>query len=138
MTNDIFVFILQNRLIQTSQTGGQQCSDTSPFCIPCSHLYLIFAGKAGGAYWSGATKGTQVTHSYIGKHSSSLQNNKNYCCIMFLYKFFGLILKTLYGHKLFLTAISYSVFNGQSLPLLFHICTKARAYPCKAFCRIPI
>jgi hypothetical protein len=26
---------LQNRLIQTSQTGGQQYNDTSPFSIPC-------------------------------------------------------------------------------------------------------
>jgi hypothetical protein len=25
---------LQNRLIQTSKTGGQQYSDTSPFSIP--------------------------------------------------------------------------------------------------------
>jgi hypothetical protein len=30
----IFVFYLQNRLIQTSQTGGQQYSNTSPFSIP--------------------------------------------------------------------------------------------------------
>jgi len=30
----IFVFILQNRLIQTSQTGGQWYNDTSPFSIP--------------------------------------------------------------------------------------------------------
>jgi hypothetical protein len=30
----IFVFYLQNRLIQTSQTGGQQYSDTPPFSIP--------------------------------------------------------------------------------------------------------
>ncbi len=29
-----FMFYLQNRLIQTSQTGGQQYSDTSPFSIP--------------------------------------------------------------------------------------------------------
>jgi hypothetical protein len=35
MTNDNFCFYLQNRLIQTSQTGGQQYSDTSPFSIPC-------------------------------------------------------------------------------------------------------
>ncbi len=27
---------LQNRLIQTSQMGGQRYSDTSPFSIPCS------------------------------------------------------------------------------------------------------
>jgi hypothetical protein len=30
----IFVFYLQNRLFQTSLTGGQQYSDTSPFIIP--------------------------------------------------------------------------------------------------------
>jgi hypothetical protein len=35
MTTDNFCFYLQNRLIQTSQTGGQQYSDTSPFSIPC-------------------------------------------------------------------------------------------------------
>jgi hypothetical protein len=33
MTTDIFCFYLQNRLIQTSRTGGQQYSDTSPFSI---------------------------------------------------------------------------------------------------------
>ncbi len=35
MTTDIFCFYLKNRLIQTSQTGGQWYSDTSPFSIPC-------------------------------------------------------------------------------------------------------
>jgi len=35
MTSDNFCFYLKNRLIQTSQTGGQQYSDTSPFSIPC-------------------------------------------------------------------------------------------------------
>jgi len=34
MTSDNFCFYLQNRLIQTSQTGGQQYSDTFPFSIP--------------------------------------------------------------------------------------------------------
>jgi hypothetical protein len=34
MTTDIACFYLQNRQIQTSQTGGQWCSDTSPFSIP--------------------------------------------------------------------------------------------------------
>jgi hypothetical protein len=38
MTSDNFCFYLQNRLIQTSQTGGQQYSDTSPFSIPCSQI----------------------------------------------------------------------------------------------------
>ncbi len=34
MTTDNFCFYLKIRLIQTSQTGGQQYSDTSPFSIP--------------------------------------------------------------------------------------------------------
>ncbi len=40
MTTEIFCFYLQNRLIQTSQTGGQQYSDTSPFSIPCSKVFI--------------------------------------------------------------------------------------------------
>ncbi len=38
MTTDNFCFYLQNRLIQTSQTGGQRYSDTSPFSIPWTDL----------------------------------------------------------------------------------------------------
>jgi hypothetical protein len=40
MTIDNFCFYLQNRLIQTSQTGGQQYSDTSPFSIPGAPHHL--------------------------------------------------------------------------------------------------
>jgi hypothetical protein len=40
MTTDNFSFNLQNRLIQTSQTGGQWYSDASPFSIPWfTHTY---------------------------------------------------------------------------------------------------
>jgi hypothetical protein len=39
MTTDNFCFYLQNRLIQTSQTGGQRYSETSPFSIPCFNLF---------------------------------------------------------------------------------------------------
>ncbi len=42
MTTDDFCFYLQNRLIQTSQTGGQWYSDTSPFSIPWSNLRSIY------------------------------------------------------------------------------------------------
>jgi len=35
MTADNFCLYLQNRLFQTSQTGGQWYSDTSPVSIPC-------------------------------------------------------------------------------------------------------
>jgi hypothetical protein len=38
MATDNFCFCLQNRLIQTSQTGGQWYSDTSPFSIPGQHI----------------------------------------------------------------------------------------------------
>jgi hypothetical protein len=34
MTKNNLCFYFQNQLIQTSQTGGQQYSDTSPFRIP--------------------------------------------------------------------------------------------------------
>ncbi len=34
LNTDSFCFYLQNRLIQTSQTGGQQYSGTSPYSIP--------------------------------------------------------------------------------------------------------
>jgi hypothetical protein len=34
MTTEYFSFYLQNRLIQTSKTGGQWYSYTSPFSIP--------------------------------------------------------------------------------------------------------
>jgi hypothetical protein len=41
MSTDNFCFYLQNRLIQTSNTGGQQYSDTSPFSIPWGKLSTI-------------------------------------------------------------------------------------------------
>jgi len=44
MTTDNFCFYLQNRLIQTSQTGGQWYNDTSPFSIPAlyyKHVTIV-------------------------------------------------------------------------------------------------
>ncbi len=38
MTTNNFCFYLQNRLIQTSQTGGQWYSDTYPFSVPWIEL----------------------------------------------------------------------------------------------------
>ncbi len=38
---DNFCFYLQNRLIQTGQTGGQWYSDTSTFSIPCRHVHVV-------------------------------------------------------------------------------------------------
>jgi hypothetical protein len=36
-----FLFLFENRLIQTIQTGGQWYSDTSPFSIPCSDGHKV-------------------------------------------------------------------------------------------------
>ncbi len=58
MGTDNFCLYLQNRLILTSQTGGQWYSDTSPFSIPWRERprkrdyerereYLFFKGMAG-------------------------------------------------------------------------------------------
>jgi hypothetical protein len=40
VTTNNFCFYIKNRLIQTSQTGGQQYSDTFPFSIPWYRLHL--------------------------------------------------------------------------------------------------
>jgi hypothetical protein len=37
MTTDNICYYLQNRIIQTSQTGGQQYSDTSPPLVFSDH-----------------------------------------------------------------------------------------------------
>jgi hypothetical protein len=63
MTTGIFCFYSQNRLIQTSQTGGQQYSDTSPLIFPAPSIihYLldmsenILPGKNALAYFAGAS-----------------------------------------------------------------------------------
>jgi hypothetical protein len=41
MTTDNFCFYFQNRLIRTSQTGGQWYSDTSPISIPWVNTTLL-------------------------------------------------------------------------------------------------
>ncbi len=47
MTTDSFCFYLQNRPIQTSQTGGTRYSDTSPFSIPWFRYSLQETAEAG-------------------------------------------------------------------------------------------
>jgi len=43
MMTDNFCFYLQNRPIQTSQTGAQWYSDTSPFSIPwCTYVIHVY------------------------------------------------------------------------------------------------
>jgi hypothetical protein len=52
MTTDNFCFYLQNRLIQISQTRGQQYSDTSPFSIPWSNHGTLADGMM-LRHWAG-------------------------------------------------------------------------------------
>jgi hypothetical protein len=49
LTTGNYCFYFQNRLIQTSQTGGQQYSYTFPFSIPWSH-YMYVSPKHGINY----------------------------------------------------------------------------------------
>ncbi len=42
MTTDNFCFYLQNRLIKTSQAGGQQYCDTTHFSISCSDHFPVW------------------------------------------------------------------------------------------------
>ncbi len=62
MATDNFCFYLQNRLIQTSQTGGQWYSDTSPFSIPWLQPCLQIL--------------TAVEMTYSGKRYSLLRYDK--------------------------------------------------------------
>jgi len=51
MTTDNFCFYLQNSIIQTSQTGGQWYSDTSPFSIPWLYLLLLPLTSQRSLFW---------------------------------------------------------------------------------------
>jgi hypothetical protein len=53
MTIDNYRFYLQNRLIQTGQTGGQLYSNTSPFSVPWIGYLRSFAYSLVRWYASG-------------------------------------------------------------------------------------
>jgi len=61
MTTDNVCFYLQNRLIQTNQTGGQWYSDTSPFSIAST---IIFFRPPPGWIGPDPSKGSEV---FVGK-----------------------------------------------------------------------
>jgi hypothetical protein len=69
METDHFCFYSQNRLIQSSQTGGQQYSNYSPFSFP----WLDYSGKS---YRSGrsSTVDLHVTSSLFRSASLSIEN----------------------------------------------------------------
>jgi hypothetical protein len=68
MTTDNFCFYLQNRLIQTSQTGGQQYSD--PFSIPWFECRILNAMPIALAP---SKQATQTSFQFFLKKSEKVQ-----------------------------------------------------------------
>ncbi len=103
MTTDNFCFYLQNRQIQTSQTGGQWYSDTSPFSIPCLNLRIMRPLS-----YHHACLQARV---FIGKFDIiSYQLGLNWVLAR------GMYCKTFYGCKLRIFVISQSVCLWQAFP----------------------
>ncbi len=95
----IFVFYLQ-RLIQTSQTGGQRYSDTSPFSIPCLHNDATSSPTTGELHEEALVdflacygwEAWNLIAAYIGISMSMLFQNQSfmlwtiyYCIFCFLF-----------------------------------------------------
>ncbi len=85
MTTDNFCFYLRNRLFQTSQTGYQQYSDTSPFSIPwlnitdtLSQCYIIFCNNLRIFEISKCVCPWQAYPALQNKYSSQVQKFVNY------------------------------------------------------------
>ncbi len=72
MTTDNFCFYLQNRLIQTSQTGGQWYSDTSPFSIPWTRVEM-FSRHAQNVYKS-CKLNNKKFYRIVDKRNANLLN----------------------------------------------------------------
>ncbi len=71
MTSDIFCFYLQNRLIKTSQTGGQLYSDTFPhlvFPVPVIHKSCCIFNN----------------HNFFYQEANALAFNWDTCCHLVL------------------------------------------------------
>ncbi len=90
MTFNNCCFYFQNKLIQTSQTGGQQYSDTSPFSIPCKTILLQTS-------WGDTSKPMQLMHAVtsLAKNRASLKvikwPIKQFCenCPMIIFTFYN-------------------------------------------------
>ncbi len=99
MTTDNFCFNLQNRQIQTNQTGDQQYSDTSP--------PLVFPGLSKPVNVTDNRKDTSLLLNLsfsINRKDASLISNiifrKLWLCNVLKYRPLGLYHKTFHGSKL--------------------------------------
>jgi hypothetical protein len=109
MTTDNFCFYLQNRLIQTSQTGGQWYSDISPLSIPW--FSKTFIALATGMH------AVSRTREHLGKKFSDLSCHFYFQTAAFLG--FPSLCVTLFQEKL---------FRLQKWPFLIGYITKNSKY----------
>ncbi len=79
MTTDNFCFYLQNRLIQTSQTGGEWYSDTPPNNIPWSMVYLAYNQSIS------ITKRSEKTYFYQEKNNHHIYFIKLKACLKLMH-----------------------------------------------------
>ena len=115
MTTEIFCFYLQNILIQTSQTGGQRYSDTSPFSIPCcSLLGLLVSYKENEVLWIRAQQCNMSDYQMRRWTLSSLVKGEEDFVIGLVWS--RLRMDHFIANKL---ALTYSI---RFLPNLFHTC----------------
>jgi hypothetical protein len=76
MAIDNFCFYLQNRLIQTSQSGGQWYNDTSPFRILCiSTQFLPPDGHLDSKYVLQDLTSEKITKLLITQEPLKLDKN---------------------------------------------------------------
>jgi len=121
LTTEIFCFYLQNRLIQTSQIGGQWYSDSSPFSIP---WYPWYSHRS---FYSRFHRRKRCQHRLCKLTFILYIRGKNVISSINLMQFFtmGLYYKK-FKHFI---VISWSVCHCQALPSLSNICRQGWSLP---------
>ncbi len=87
MTTDNFCFYLWNRLIQTSQIGGQWYIDPSPFSIPCTDRHFLNLKLCSG--FEPLVLVCQWVYNNIYEHSKT--RGKYHCIVDLLFDLFLLV-----------------------------------------------
>ncbi len=113
MITDNFCFYLQSRLILTSQIGGQQYSDTSPFSIPC-HIIQFSKNLFSG---SSSLKG-----SFVYFYKEHWQKRKAQYRGQYYKTFYDVSCELSQQARAFVTFQPSLIFAGQTLQLITKIC----------------
>jgi hypothetical protein len=107
MTTDNLCFYFQNRLIQTSQTGGRRYSDTSPFSIPWT-IYKVYSEEC--AICNVKQKVGAEFVEWVKTQNQFLHLNKIYTQIIFMASFAsqGVLNEGSYGWANFLSNYEFA------------------------------